>query len=129
MPMVLSPPCVSIVNTSVAVYLSGSRVLIVGPVSVLALMFALAFVLAFGIFAFELALAFGFVAGWQAATGSNITSSKNILIVGLSSRTRISNIDHLKICDVRTSLGIDGLEGVVDRITRASSRLEIPKGA
>src|ERR1043165_865781 len=53
MPTALSPPEVSILNTSVELYLSGSRVLIVGPVfSDVALTFP--------VFEFELALVFAF---------------------------------------------------------------------
>src|SRR5437879_4373963 len=97
MPIVLSPPCVSIVNTRVALYFSGSLVLMVGPVSVLALMFVLAFAFAFAIFAFELAFAFVFPAGWQADTGSNNRKMTATFAFTPIRRTDLSSIDHLDL--------------------------------
>src|SRR6185369_17373671 len=78
MPIALSPPCVSTLKTSVAAYLSGSRVLIDEPLSAeLALTFSLVVVATFALllaFAFEFAFVFVFFGGTHANASKAMTA-------------------------------------------------------
>src|SRR5437870_5253210 len=86
MPIAFSPPWVSILNTSVAEYLSGSRVLIDGPLLsapafkllLLIAEFALVFVFTFA-FAFEFVLRVGTHAHARTAITAIVPNSDNRL--------------------------------------------------
>src|SRR5437588_12533466 len=112
-PIALSPPSVSMLKTSVAEYLSGSRVLIDGPLlselalKLLLLIAEFALLLAF---AFAFAFEFVFRAGWHANT--KIAPRIAIAAIVPTSDTRLNSI--FRITHLFEAFAVDAMIGLTE---------------
>src|SRR5436190_15886233 len=125
MPTALSPPVVSMLKTSVALYLSGSRALMPAPaVSLVFAFVSLIFEFAL-VFAFELLfrLVFELVVTLQPPAHTTSANRLNApAIVGIILSLRIINLCHVRL---ERCLNLNSLKrGNVQRIARGRDDLE-----